>query len=530
MVLPVNSGEIRVPPQENPNPKIGGIAGHAYGFVKSILANLGNYFCHSIVPGLIEEEAPDSAAERPILVEMRLDCHHSIVYNAASKQYTLIAPAPPIKNIAIAGGGAKGVILTGVVEAFDTYKTSAGTFREQIENIAGSSIGAITAALIASGMSAERFIEVTHNTDFKKMLGKGIGPVRLDGNPILTFLRTHLKESIGNHLRNLFEADELSAITREAIEARLQHLPESDREAVAKGIEGVIREAEKEDVDDVRITFGMLHSLHRMDPRVFKDLTVTATCKHNGQLCYFDASRTPDLDIAIGCRASGSLPLVLMPVSISREMLLPGYSDLLRGKERISFVDGGYIDNIPVNALDGKQQGKEGRGIFDQNLQTLALVFDTSDRDEDDQSPFHNEKVSSDEFLNPRSFVERVLRDLLPRKVGGINTTQRNTLLAKEGQEKIRKNYTLRNIPLLIPLTAVDFKLAKRDEELYRKRGYQQTMEYLVNHENEMLYHTSDSLDALLNYLPDEIAKAIDLEAFSESRFRSFMPASGQKN
>lgn len=40
--------------------------------------------------------------------ELRLDSSSSIIYNPETKRYVYIAPAPPIENLVISGGGAKG--------------------------------------------------------------------------------------------------------------------------------------------------------------------------------------------------------------------------------------------------------------------------------------------------------------------------------------------------------------------------------------------------------------------------------------
>lgn len=500
-------------PNQEPLPQNTSFFNQTFAFVKTVISNVGYLIASAVAEGKSREIPFEAEDKRPVLFEIRLDCHHSITFNESSGQYTLIMPAPPIKNLAIAGGGAKGVILPGAIRAFDEFKTAQGTFREQLQNIAGSSVGAITAALLAAGMSAERFIEVSRNMDFKQLLGTGYGPVLLDGKPIVAFIRTYLKESIGNNLKSYFEVDDLSQITSKKIIDKLASSTSEEPEKILSGILDVLKEVSKAEADNVRITFSMLRSLHRMHPLIFKDLTVTATCRDNGQLCHFNAELTPDLDISIGCRASGSLPLVLLPVRIEKEFLHPGYSTIQNGKQTLSFVDGGYLDNIPVAALDRKQLGKEGRGIFGQNLQTLALVFDTTGRNEAVQSPYHDAKVEKNTFLNPGSFIERVLRDLLPRKIGKINTTKRNTVTAMEGHEKIRTEYTQRSIPLLIQINAVNFKHAKKHEEFYCERGYQQTMEYLKNHENEMLYHTSENLNELLSFLPIDFVNSLDIES-----------------
>ncbi|MBA2369652.1 MAG: hypothetical protein H0V82_11595 [Candidatus Protochlamydia sp.] len=94
---------------------------------------------------------------------------------------------------------------------------------------------------------------------------------------------------------------------------------------------------------------------------------------------------TPHLDISIACRASASFPIILTPTVIKKEFLSPKYLGKLPDNDALTFSDGGYFDKIPVNSMQDKQ-GIKNRGQNNQNLQTLALVFD--DYKEAVQSPF----------------------------------------------------------------------------------------------------------------------------------------------
>lgn len=479
-------------------PSAGGLRSRIDALVATVFDHLRQFGPFSLFGTQKNGEMETLEPEASKFVTIKLEKDQTVIYNRLTDKFTLISPAPPIRNLAISGGGAKGVILPGVIQAFEDHKTPEGNFREQLENISGSSIGAVTASLIAAGMPAKRLVDVSRNTDFKMLLGKGIGPVRLDGKPLVNFIRTHLKDSIRNNLRDIFGLEDLRLLTEVQVAAKIVHLEGRDSKAIIQGTLEAAREVCKEGIDDVCITFSMLHKLHQLEPRIFKDLVVTATCKDNGRLCYFDAERTPNLDIAIGCRASGSLPIVLSPVEIDRESLSPGYKDLFPGRKTIRFVDGGYVDNIPVLALEDKQTGANGRGEYGQNLQTLALVFDTTDRGEDEQSPFFDVKIHEHAIFNPRSWIERLLRDVLAARLGNIKVHEKNTLTTAKGYEEIRVKYAQRNIPLLISLTAVDFKEAKKNEEFYKMRGYTQAADYLQLHQNEMIYRMFDTIDELL--------------------------------
>ena len=63
----------------------------------------------------------------------------------------VVSPPPPTQLI-LSGGGAKGIAFPGVVQALETAHEL-----KAIQVISGSSAGAISAALLASGMNAEAF-------------------------------------------------------------------------------------------------------------------------------------------------------------------------------------------------------------------------------------------------------------------------------------------------------------------------------------------------------------------------------------
>ena len=420
--------------------------------------------------------------------QLELDACSSIIFNKKTNEYVYITKAPPIENLVISGGGAKGVILLGVLEAFEVKETDdTPSFKEQLKNIAGSSIGAITAGLMASGISAENMIRASEKINFKDLLGKGKGPVHKSGQPLLDFIRENMKNTISGHLKAMFQVDNLNTINSNLIEMFVKDKLKSkiysdeDIKGHINNIHKILSTLNMDDLNTCCITFSMLHTLHQLDPNIFKDLTITATCQELGETFYFDAEKTPDLDIAIACRASASLPVILNPVKIERQALCPYYSDKVKG-DFLTFVDGGYIDNIPVSAMEDKQgsprSNPSNRGENGQNLQTLALVFDESGRDENEQSPFLDVKIKRP-LYNSKNLLNRLIRDTLAKSLAGISTKERNTLKKEEGLELIRQNYTQRNIPLLVSLKTGNFDKAKKLESEYRIKGFNQALEYL---------------------------------------------------
>lgn len=402
-----------------------------------------------------------------------------VVYNRKTEKYVYIAKAPPIKNLVISGGGAKGVILPGILRGFEKHP-----FIEKLDYLSGSSVGAITAALIATGITAERFNEASKNVNFEDLLGKGFGPVFKCGTPLVNFLRRHMQESIRKCLEDKY--------------GDLNNLVESGSEKERENIQKVLNVLkipydENGENEAIVITFSMLRSLHVLDPVHFKDLTVTALCRETGETEYFDADNQPDLDIATACRASASLPIIMEPVQIGDK----------------TYSDGGYLDNIPVKPMQNKQgEGLENKGEKGQNLQTLALVFDEADRRADEQSPFFNYTTKEYTVYYP-SVNDSIIIDIFAKIFGGIFSEKKHTE-AKEGKtEEIRKYYVQRNIPLLVPVDTTAFKLAKDKEDEYTMAGEKLADEYLTIHKNELIYRTFDSLDDLVNYVPEDIREEI---------------------
>lgn len=483
------------------------------------------FFCCYVFKGKKKDEvATDELSEKtqvpgvdlspriPIIhPELVINSTSSVIFNKSTGQYVYLSPAPPIKNVVISGGGAKGVILPGVLKAFEEHRIGEDlSFRDQLDNLAGSSIGAVTACLIAVGISSEDLIAATGNEDFKALLGKGWGPIFKDGKPLLDFIRTHIQKTISKHLFEMSGKEDLDDIDVEELvknQFDLRDMVSTQEEvnALVVEIQEILEVLKNEDINKISITFSMLRSLRKLNPYIFKELTVTATCRENGQTYYFDADTTPLLDIALGSKASAALPIVLNPVKIEPQFLLPGYVH----QKAMTFSDGGFLDNIPTRAMEKKQgEGNlKNKGEQGQNLQTLVLVFDETAKKEDEQSPFHDELIDNHALYDPTGYMTWLVRDVIAKRLGRIKTKERNTINKAKGLEEVRKNYTQRNIPLKVGIKTTDFDQAKKDEQKYIEKGYKQGMEYFFNHESELICRSFNSFHDLLAQIPEEDKK-----------------------
>ena len=183
--------------------------------------------------------------------------------------------------------------------------------------------------MIAAGRSSKKIIKALKKEDFPTLLGKGKGPLFKDGKPLVNFLRKQFQASISEHLRRMGDVKSLNEINAKSL-VHLQLMkkgkvvPAKELKKLIKEVEKIIEIVQKKKLDQVKITFSMLKTLRQLDPATFKELTVTATCRENGRLYHFDADKTPNLEVAIACRASASLPFLLKPVKIPLSRCYPG--------------------------------------------------------------------------------------------------------------------------------------------------------------------------------------------------------------
>lgn len=447
------------------------------------------------------------------IIQIDLDPTSSVVFNKNTNQFLFISPALPIKNIVISGGGAKGIILPGVLKALEEYKSGDVSFMNSIDNVAGSSIGAITALVIAAGMSAEDFINLSKATDFDALLGtyRGLFSDKRGGEHLLGFMQNMLQVSIKKNLMNILKVDDFSVLEAKSSIEKLLKMHETkqaapsnqEKEAIINKIQSLFIELNKENSQDVCITFSMLDVLRKLEPSIFKSLTVTAVCAENGEICYFNATNTPDLDIALACKASAAVPYLLPEVPIEKTLVskCPVPSD----QEILTFVDGGYANNTPFQVFEN--ESVKSKGELGQNLQTLILLFDPTTPAENQQSPL------LDAYINKPIYEPTFMEAFKCNTIAGhgINVKESYTDSYGKNLESVRQKYTQRNIPYPVYIDLLDFSTAKKGEEGYIQKGYLQTKEYLENHDKELNYQTFESFQAL-----KEKASFGNLDAYKE--------------
>src|SRR5579885_2917171 len=472
-----------------------------------------------------------SQTTTPVMVQVDVDTDTALIETTFAnnqKKYVYISSAPPIENVVFSGGGAKGAVYPGVIKALEGQK---------IKHVAGSSIGAITAALYAAGITGDTFKKITKEQNFAELLGSG--HLQKTGEPILAFLRKHIAISL---LTTLQRGD------RQEMTAVYQHLSDNDKSIIhhllgdpdkTKGLDALLDElpntlkllAENQ-IEISDISFKALNTLRQFNQvtgidGAFKSLSVTSVNRETGELYILNNENTENLEIALACRASASLPVLLAPVAIKKEVL-GIYAERGDGV----FVDGGLLDNIPVSTVDSRQEKELGMNLGEQgqNLQTLAFIFDettktpyaelpqpsasqearaqvsretTPPAPETYQSPYLGYTAFDDHDFYAPNLFERIYRNLLPRVLAKVKTPVKNTEAKARGLKQIATDFGQRNVPLFVGgISSQSFGKAQEMADELMAKSEAQTREYLEIHKEEAISLSSDNPVSLLLMIP----------------------------
>ncbi|MBT9456045.1 MAG: patatin-like phospholipase family protein [Burkholderiaceae bacterium] len=274
------------------------------------------------------------------------------------------APPPPVREITFSGGGAKGAALPGAIKALQ----DSGVLRDA-KKIAGASVGSMTAALIAAGITAEEFTRIANDDATTDAITEGSGGTKLG--------------LLGAALKNKFTGGTLNPLTGQGLEKvvgkvlddtlrkRIHEYTMQCEKTGTKPDEGVAEVAEA--LAKRGPTFMDLRKLSKAIPAV-KEVVITGTYttelgtvdkasqkdfenqNDTGQLYVFDADSEPDLQVAVAVHASASFPAAFKPVDITLAIGL-----------KVRFIDGGVMNNTPTSSSLGREREldpiPEGRGM-----------------------------------------------------------------------------------------------------------------------------------------------------------------------
>jgi len=235
-----------------------------------------------------------------------------------------LAPNPhpelPFENLVFEGGGAKGTAYCGAIEVLEEV----GLYPNHIRRVAGTSSGSFVATMLSVGCSSGELKDLLYTTDMSQLvqdarwgkIGAFMNMIREFGfNPgtrLLSFLGDRLEERTGS-------AD---------------------------------------------VTFAQILQ------RTGRELCVPVT--NISRMCteYCHPKTTPDMPVRLAVGMSMSLPVLMQPYRLVREI-----GDPPLGEEDL-YTDGGLLCNYPLNAFDGWWLSLARQDSFLQRLRPLSAIAD----------------------------------------------------------------------------------------------------------------------------------------------------------
>ncbi len=235
---------------------------------------------------------------------------------------SLIVDNPTIKNLhyknlVFKGGGVKGPAYVGCIEVLE-----ANGKLDAVENVAGTSVGSITAALLAVGFNSAELRQAFVETNFSSIVADKGGVIG-EG--------ARLEKRFGLHTAHEFISQ--------------------------------LKELINQGAGNPNITFKELDELVAKDPTNFKHLFIIASNISTGNADVFSAANTPDIPIWKAVRCSMSIPILFEPFFL----------------EENYYVDGGIGWNYPVDLFD--EVNEHGKKII--NKETLGFFLQNPNKADD---------------------------------------------------------------------------------------------------------------------------------------------------
>ncbi|USQ13163.1 patatin-like phospholipase family protein [Legionella lytica] len=261
------------------------------------------------------------------------------------------------RGLVCSGGGAKGIAYMGMLKALQERG-----YLEQLTHVSGASAGAMTASLIAVGMSPEDMTKLVNELDIKKLLDvQGVG-FRAKGDSFRNFLDVIYMMQIKKHLQDLPKpipahleinyvqlSSKISLYEQALAEQGIEIKNVDDVIKLAQSVKSIqkmnvamvsvpqqIIGQNSEELENPRITLGDLGVLRELLPDAekhhIKNLSVAVTNQTKQELERYSEGTTPQQSIAQVVQWSGAHPVLFVPGKNAKGEFV---------------ADGGILDNMP---------------------------------------------------------------------------------------------------------------------------------------------------------------------------------------
>ncbi len=292
-------------------------------------------------------------------------------------------PRPAYRHLALAGCGVKGTGYAGLAKTFKTYG-----LLDDIENISGTSAGAIAALIIALGYTPDEIYKLLCELPMAKFLEGNhswwVTPeiLRKGWKALVILLKKKHALSSG---------EEFIKWLQDVIAKKL-----GKPNATFKDLEDKIAEKQKE---------GKGNS--------FKHLFVTATniSLETPESKTFSFQTAPHVELAKAVAASGAFPFVFPPVEI----------------DGCLFSDGGLIKNLPACVFDDRESLPQGYEFNDKGVNPATIAVEIHSEGEIAQIIWGASKKIS---LDHASDITRAIYNALSQTVDITKVREARTLIA----------------------------------------------------------------------------------------------------
>lgn len=218
--------------------------------------------------------------------------------------FSVIKQAPAIEDLVLRGGGAKGAGYPPTLVELEKHGMT-----NSVEQVVGTSAGALSAALLAAGLSAEQFQKVLDARGMARLKGK---PPNWDTKyPNLKFGMMGFRAGAAIELVDRESASSVkSFLDRDDGQAKIAAAVREGRISAddADALEALRHQNFEVDRTIQMVTFRDLERLSKIAPGKFKSLTLTGWNDTDKTLTYFNAKDTPHVPIAIAGQISMSIP------------------------------------------------------------------------------------------------------------------------------------------------------------------------------------------------------------------------------
>ncbi|MGJ8623410.1 MAG: patatin-like phospholipase family protein [Yoonia sp.] len=297
-----------------------------------------------------------------------------------NNQASEFVPQRSVKYLCFEGGGGKGVVFLGVVKALMArgvlqFRGGRLVTGQQVEGIAGSSAGALTAVMLSCGLDYNQIRALIFGSyNFNRFFDQPHNPAERPG------LRGCVRDGHGANLPFVLRQLTRVPISGSADDtlraklgsARLVHylLNFGLHMGIFSGCEAhrffdalIAQSAARLHRDrDWRVHRNMTFAQHYEIFRV--RLVLTGSNFETGKSEFFSADTSPNMPVATAARISMSLPLIFKPVVIS-----PTEARQIAARSRDPrnmtasdleglWVDGGYMNNLPQTAFQHRPNGR----------------------------------------------------------------------------------------------------------------------------------------------------------------------------